>query len=96
MYHVNITCDMRHMTHDTCHATGWIEWSLCYLRLLYRGIISITHGTDVQPGLPLLVPLLEELLHDPANPHLRTTLKIRHCAGPQLTRVILSAMAVSV
>ena len=39
-----------------------------YLRLLYSGIVSVTHRGDVQAILPLPVALLEELLHDPLHP----------------------------
>ena len=39
-----------------------------YLGLFNGRIGSITHGGDVQAGLPLPVPLLEELLHDPVAP----------------------------
>ena len=28
-----------------------------YLRLLYGGVVSVAHGRDVQPSLPLPVPL---------------------------------------
>ena len=42
--------------------------SLGYLRLLDGGVEPVAHGRDVQPRLPLPVPLLEELLHNPSTP----------------------------
>ena len=41
-----------------------------HLRLLYGGVVSITHWGDVHACGPLLVALLEELLHDPFDPEL--------------------------
>ena len=41
---------------------------LCYLRLFDCGCLSITHGTDVEAQLLLLVTLLEELLGDAIGP----------------------------
>ena len=38
------------------------------LGLLCGGVVPVTHGGDVQPGLPLLVPLQEELLCDSLHP----------------------------
>ena len=39
-----------------------------YLGLLRGGVIPVTHWGDVQPRLPLLVSLKEELLSDPLHP----------------------------
>ena len=39
-----------------------------HLRLFDGGIVPIAHGRDVHAGLPLLVALPEELLHQPVNP----------------------------
>ena len=63
--------------HDVVDEPNLVTWSVvslmvrestCYLRLLYSGVVSVAHGRDVQPGLPLSVALLEELLHDPVHP----------------------------
>ena len=47
---------------------GWR--GITHLGLFNGGVVSVAHGADVKAGLPLLVPLLEELLHDPPHPHL--------------------------
>lgn len=41
---------------------------MLYLRLFDRGVVSITHWTDVQVSFPFLVPLLEELFHQQGYP----------------------------
>ena len=40
----------------------------CHLRLLDGGVVPVAHGRDVHAGLPLLVALPEELLHEPVHP----------------------------
>ena len=47
------------------------------LRLFNGGVVSVAHGADVKTGLSLLVPLLEELLHDPPHPHLVALQRLR-------------------
>ena len=39
-----------------------------YLRFLDGSVVPITHGTDIHALFPLLIPLLEELLHDAVTP----------------------------
>ena len=54
------------------------QWPCCWesqmkkknLWLFDGGVVPIAHGADIKASLPLLVSLLEELLHDPPNPHL--------------------------
>ena len=54
-----------------------------YLRFFNGRSLSITHGTDVQSLLPLLITLLEELLRDAVAPlaveeeRLRRTRQVR-------------------
>ena len=40
-----------------------------YLRLLYGGVVSITHGGDIHAQGPLLVSLLKELFHEMIHLH---------------------------
>lgn len=40
----------------------------CYLVLLYRGVVFVTHGTDFHSLIPLSIPLGEELHHDAVRP----------------------------
>lgn len=39
-----------------------------YLGFLHRGIVFVTHGTDLHATLPLTVTLAEELIHDAVSP----------------------------
>lgn len=39
-----------------------------YLRLLHRGRVLVTHGTNLHSTLPFPVALLEELGHDTVSP----------------------------
>lgn len=45
-----------------------IMCSVRYLVLLYRGIVFVTHGTDLHAFVPLSVTLGEELHHDAVRP----------------------------
>ena len=52
------------------HVVEKHQWKKTNLWLFDGGVVPIAHGADIKAGLPLLVSLLEELLHDPPNPHL--------------------------
>ena len=52
----------------TYHMNATLRFLSDHLGLLNGGVVSVAHGGDVQPTLPLPVALLEELLHDALAP----------------------------
>lgn len=61
-------CRVQAFAHPVKVMTEHLERNVWYLGFLHRGIVFVTHGTDLHAPLPLAVTLAEELLHDTVCP----------------------------